>query len=137
MSYAMAMPLQSAIYAALSGDATLTGIVGAAIYDAVPSGTLPTIYVTLGQETVTDKSDQTGSGAEHDINISVVTESAGFSNAKEAAGAISDVLDGADLALSRGRLVALNFHKAKAIRVGTGDQRRIDLTFRARVDDNA
>lgn len=137
MTYALAHPLQAAIFGALSNDPTLTGLVGSAIYDAVPSGVLPPLYVTLGQELAVDKSDQTGAGAEHELNISVVTDSAGFSSAKEAAAAISDALVGADLTLARGTLVALNFHKAKAARVGTGDQRRIDLTFKARVDDSA
>lgn len=136
MTYALSQPLQAAVYQALANDTALAGLVGTAIYDAVPSGSLPSLYVTLGQETVKDKSDQTGAGAEHEFNVSVVTESAGFATAKDAAGAISDVLVDADLSLSRGRLINLSFLRAKAARVGTGDQRRIDLTFRARVDDS-
>ena len=41
------------------------------------------------------------------------------------------------LILTRGTLVALNFYKAKAARVGTGDMRQINLMFRARVADDA
>lgn len=136
MTYALAKPLQTAIYQALTADRALTDLVGTAIYDAVPSGNLPPLYVTLGQETVRDRSDQTGAGAEHELTISVVTDSAGFASAKEAAAAISDRLVDADLPLSRGRLVGLTFLKAKAARTGTGDERRIDLTFKARVDDS-
>jgi F-type H+-transporting ATPase subunit a len=43
---------------------------------------------------------------------------------------------GAPLALSRGRVIGFRFHKAAAARVGTGDTRRIDLIFRARVSDD-
>ena len=51
------------------------------------------------------------------------------------AGAVCDALIDAPLSLVRGRLVSLRFRKAAASRVGTGDTRRIDLTFRARVSD--
>ncbi|MBU0642514.1 MAG: DUF3168 domain-containing protein, partial [Alphaproteobacteria bacterium] len=42
----------------------------------------------------------------------------------------------ADLTLSRGSLVGLYFVSAKARRVQDSDVRRIDLKFRARVEDN-
>jgi hypothetical protein len=48
---------------------------------------------------------------------------------------VSDALIGADMTLERGRLTGLHFYRARARREGTGDVRRIDLTFRARVDD--
>ena len=72
----------------------------------------------------------------HEFPVSVVTESAGFTLAKMAAAAVSDALVNADLSLSRGALVSLNFNKAKAARVGTGDIRQINLIFRARVADD-
>ena len=82
MSYAASGPLQAAVYQALAADADLTALVGAAIYDAVPPGTLPPLYVTLGQELVRDRSDKTGDGAEHEFTVSVVTQTAGFAAAK-------------------------------------------------------
>ena len=135
MSYGGAAALQAAVYQALVADPALGGLVGSAIYDAIPAGTLPGLYVTLGTEETRDRSDQTGGGAEHSLSISVVTDAAGFLAAKEVAAAISDVLIDADLSLARGRLVKLQFHRARARREGTGGVRRIDLTFRARVDD--
>ena len=136
MSYGVSAALQAAVYQALLADGVLTGLVGTDIYDALPSGTLPSLYVTLGPEKVTDLSDKTGSGASHRFIISIVTDSAGFATAKDAAGAVSDALVDADLTLARGVLVALNFLRAKAVRVGTADERRIDLTFRAIVQDD-
>ncbi|WP_375258394.1 DUF3168 domain-containing protein [Citreimonas sp.] len=133
MSYALAAPLQMAVYQRLISDETLDALVGGNVFDAVPQGTLPRLYVALGAETVKDAGDATGAGAWHEFVISVVSENAGFQNAKEAAAAISDALDGADLALSRGRLVGQWFRRAKAAR--EGGQRRIDLTFHARVED--
>ena len=137
MSYGVASALQAAVYECLSQDAALSNLVGSAIYDALPAGSLPPLYVVLGAEDVRDASDKTGGGALHEFTVTVVTESAGFSTAKTAAAAVSDALVDADLTLTRGALVSLNFYKAKAARVGTGDVRQINLIFRARVADDA
>ncbi|MEB8388628.1 DUF3168 domain-containing protein [Rhodobacteraceae bacterium KMM 6894] len=137
MSYAASEALQAAIYQQLSADAGLAALVGIAIYDALPSGTVPPLYVTLGPEDVRDRSDATAGGAWHKFTVSVISEAAGFSSAKLAAAAVSGALVGADLTLSTGHLVALNFDKARARRESGGQLRRIDLTFRARIDDAA
>lgn len=135
MSYGVAAALQAAIYARLTGYAPLTLLVGTAIYDALPPGPLPVLYVVIGAETVRDRSDQTGRGADHEFTVSVVTDTAGFASAKAAAGAVSDALYNANLTLTRGSLVSLNFVRASAARTGTADQRQINLIFRARVAD--
>lgn len=136
MSYGVSAALQTAIYQRLVIDMALGAIVGSNIFDAIPSGMVPPLYVALGPEIARDRSDKTGAGAEHEFTVSVVTEAAGFATAKEAASAVSDALVDADLALDRGTLVSLNFYRAKAVRVGTADVRRIDLTFKARVQDD-
>lgn len=136
MSYGMSAALQEAVYARLIGDAGVAAQVGTAVYDAVPVGDVPTLYVSLGPEDVRERCDKTGGGAEHRLSISVVTREPGFQGAKRAAVAVTDALDGADLTLARGRLVALWFDRARARRVSKGDVRRIDLTFRARVEDD-
>ena len=135
MSYAMTAALQGAVYQTLVEDTALSALVGAHIYDALPQGTLPELYVTLGAETVRDASDATGAGAWHDFNVAVVTDVAGFQVAKTVAAAACDALTGAGLVLERGRLVSLRFLKAKAKRE-SGGLRRIDMTFRARVEDD-
>jgi hypothetical protein len=136
MSYAMSAALQAAVFQRLSGDAALTALVGPAIYDVVPSGSLPSLYVSLGPEEARDASDKTGGGAQHDFTVTVVADDSGFHVAKTVAAAISDALVGADLSLTRGRLVALNFLRARARREGSGQLRRIDLRFRARIEDD-
>lgn len=135
MSYGVSVALQTAVYQALIMDMTLTALVGSDIYDAIPSGAVPSLYVALGPEIARDKSDKTGAGAEHQFTVSVVTDSAGFATAKEAAAAVSDALVNAQLTLNRGTLIALNFYRARAVRVGSADERRIDLTFKALVQD--
>lgn len=136
MSYGASGALQAAVFDRLSADAALGALVGTAIYDALPPGILPSLYVVIGPERVRDRSDKTGRGAEHDFTVSVVTDVAGFAVAKAAAGAVSDALVHAPLDLSRGHLVGLHFVRAVAARVGAGGERQIDLTFRARIDDD-
>lgn len=136
MSYAVSAALQTAIYDHLTGNAALTALVGKAIHDEVPAGKPPGAYVSLGPEEVQDRSDATGDGALHLITISVVSDSAGFQQAKRIAGAVCDALTDAELTLSRGTLVCLRFDRATARRAGAGETRRIDLRFRARVDDD-
>lgn len=136
MSYGVSAALQQGVFERLEGDAVLAGLVGGNIFDAAPTGTPPTTYVSLGPEDVRDASDKTGAGAVHEFTISVVSEGSGFRNAKVVAAAVSDALVDAPLTLTRGRLISLGFLKARAKRVQDGDVRRIDLRFRARVEDN-
>ncbi|MEP1767674.1 MAG: DUF3168 domain-containing protein [Sulfitobacter sp.] len=136
MSYGVSGALQAAIYAALMGDATLTTLVGTAIYDAVPAGDVPDLYVRFGSETVREASDGTGAGAAHTLTVSVITTHPGFASAKAAAAAVSDALHDAPLSLARGRLVSLRFERAVAQRIDSGSGRQIDLRFRARVQDD-
>lgn len=135
MTYALSAGLQKAVYERLAADTVLQSLVGAAIFDAPPAGTIPEIYVSLGPETVSDRSDKTGAGAVHRFTVSVVTDTASFHEAKQAAGAVADALNDAPLVLDRGQLTSLYFQRATARRDRTLARRRIDLTFRASIDD--
>lgn len=134
MSYGMAAALQAAVYQRLLADAGVSALAGVAVYDALPSGSMPQTYVTLGPEDVRDRSDRDGPGAEHRFTVSVFSDGAGFAAVKLLSAAVTDALVGAELSLSRGRLVGLWFERATA-RL-SGGARRIDLRFRARVEDN-
>ena len=54
--------------------------------------------------------------------------------AKTVAAAVSQVLLAGGMTLGTGHLVSVNFQRAVAQRLDEGAVRRIDLTFRARVD---
>lgn len=137
MSYGASTALQSALYAYLQEDPDINAQVDGAIFDALPSGELPETYVLLGEEEVRDASSVSGGGSEHRVVISVITDQAGFAKAKDTAGAISEALERADLTLGRGHLVGLWFYRAQARRSGrAGRQRRIDLRYRARIENN-
>jgi len=129
MSYAAAPALQQAVFQHLTAWPALAGV---AIYDAVPPNVTGT-FVLIGPEEARDQSDKTGAGAEHQMVISVITDATGFLSIKTIAADISDALINAALTLSQGRLVSLLFLRASARRIEEGETRRIDLTFRARV----
>lgn len=136
MSYGVGAALQEAVYTALQADVTLNALVGKDIYDQLPVGKVPALFVSLGPETVRDKSDKDGNGAEHRLMVSVIGDARGFAKVKAVAAAVNDVLVDADVSLSRGRLVYLRFDRAVAKRDGRKNMRRVDLRFVARVEDN-
>ena len=135
MTYVLAAGLQEAVFQRLSASAAVSGLVGGAVFDAAPEGRLPPLYVALGPEDAVERSDKTGRAARHQFTISIVSEKAGFHLAKQLAGAVEEALTDGSVTLSRGRLVSLMFYKARARRVGSGARRRIDMQFRALVDD--
>jgi hypothetical protein len=135
MTYALSAALQVAIYRRLRDGAALAGVVGEAIFDAPPGGQVPPLYISIGPEAVTDRSDKTGAGAIHRVTITVVATTASFLDAKQAAGAVCDALGAAPLTLDRGEMTSLGFLRAQARRERNGTGRRIDLIFRASLSD--
>ena len=94
MTYAVAHALQAALFARLQADAPLAALIGPHLYDALPPGPLPSLYVAIGPEVASDRSDGTGQGAEYDLVLSVVSGADGFATAKAAASAVCDALGG-------------------------------------------
>ena len=131
MSYQAAAALQAAVFARLSGFPALAGV---SIVDALPPGTAPGSFVLIGPEQVVDQSDKTGGGAEHRFEVAVISDASGFVSAKTLAGAVSEALVDAGLTLATGRLVSIGFLRATARRLDGGALRRIDMTFRARIE---
>ncbi|UFM66678.1 DUF3168 domain-containing protein [Paracoccus sp. MA] len=137
MSYLGTAALQAAVYRVLREDAALHELVGDAIYDAMPVAAPAGPYVSLGPEEVRDAGDMTAAGAVHDFVVSVLSgaeAAGGFGAVKAAAVAVSEALETAEIALHRGRLAGLWFLRARARRAENGAGRRVDLTFRARID---
>lgn len=136
MTYAVSEALQKAVYTTLINAAPLTSLVSGAIYDASPTGAVPGLYISLGPEEVRARNDMTGRGAEHRFTVNVVSDADGFLTAKVVAGAVCDALQDAVPTLDRGRIVSLNFDRARARRIGLDERRQIELRFIARVEDN-
>lgn len=131
MSYAAAAALQAALYSRLSAYPALSGV---SIVDAMPPGTAPGTFVIIGPEQVLDQSDTSGAGAEHRFEVAIISDATGFLTAKTVAGAVSQAVVDAPLSLGTGRLVSISFLRATARRLDEGSARRIDMTFRARIE---
>ena len=139
MSYVYSAGLQAAIYQRLAGDAALGNLIGTAIYDAPlePGQEQATPdHITLGEEQVRANNTNTSQGAVHDFSVTVHSGRDGFDTVKQIAGAVCAALVDAPLALSRGRLVAMRFLRAKAERGPAPQKRRVSLLFRAVVDQD-
>ncbi|MGR3485925.1 MAG: tail completion protein gp17 [Paracoccaceae bacterium] len=121
--------LQAAIHAALSAP----GAVAAPVRDGAPPGAAPPVHVSIGPGTVTDASDASGSGSDHRPVVSVHAQTDGFAAAHAVAAQVRAALVAAP-PVAGARVVAWGFVRAAARRDRAGD-RRIDLTFRARLDD--
>ncbi|WP_299838577.1 DUF3168 domain-containing protein [uncultured Paracoccus sp.] len=137
MSYAAGAALQAAVYRQLRADPALAGLVGDAIFDAMPVEAPGGTYVALGPDEARDAGDMTGRGSRHDFIVSVLSGaegSGGFREVKAVAGAVAEALETSRLDLERGHLAGLWFLRARALRVENGAGRRVDLTFRARID---
>lgn len=137
MSYGASFALQEAVYSALAGSAALATLVGARIYDAAPHADAPDapagVFVTLGDERVSDWSAQGLSGAIHDFAVTVHGSDEGFAAAKVAAEAVSAAILGSLPPLSQGRVATADFRGARARRERTGG-RAIELRFRFRIE---
>jgi len=136
MTYALAWPLQQAVFARLAADPAVSALLADRIYDAAPQvAGLSGVYATLGDEEVEDWSTATDHGAEHRIAITVHAPRAGFAEAKQAAGAIADALLDAPLAPARGHVVWIGFVDAETRRSEDDALREIALRFRVLVED--
>ena len=137
MSYAATAALQAAVYQVLREDDALHALVGDAIYDAMPVAAPAGTYVSLGPEEVRDAGDMTAAGSQHDFVVSVLSGSedgGGFGPVKAAAAAVVAALEDGALTLEHGHLAGLWFVAARARRSDGGAGRRVDMTFRARID---
>lgn len=128
MSYRCAAAVQGAIFARLASEA------GVPVFDAMPPGLVPETYVLIGAEEVRDASDRTGAGADHRVTIGVVSQGTGFLAAKELAARLSVAMEDGSFEMEEGRIVQVRFQRAVARRYDGGSMRRIDLTFRIRVE---
>lgn len=135
MTYALAATLQTAVYERLSNDAAVAAEVATAIFDAPPAGQVPDVYVVIGQEDVRDRSDATHRMAEHRFIVSVHGTLTGYLALKRAAAAVDKALTSGGLSLAAGKLVSLRFLRARARRGSSANSRRVDMTFRAVLDD--
>lgn len=104
---AAALELQKAVFAALAGNVTLTGLLGGArIYDHAPAN-VPFPYVTFGRATLHDWGTATEDGCEHLFSIHVWSRAKGRSEAVTIMDAIQEILHDGALTLAGHYLINL------------------------------
>lgn len=131
MSYAVSAAVQKAMYEALVADPPV-----GAIFDGAPEGEVPDTYAVIGAEDVRDRSSMDARLSEHRAIVTVYGAEAAFSSTKLMAGAICDRMLAGLPNLDRGRVVSIEFIRARARRVTSNAQRRIEMTFRLIVEDD-
>ena len=122
--------LQSAVFAALSGDAALQSLISTRIFDAVPrDAAFP--YAVLGDGKETNWDTATEEGSEHEFTVTAWSRNGGHKEAKSVADAVRFVLNGATLSLNGHALVDLRFLDCDYARDTDGETYSATLRFRA------
>lgn len=141
MTYAMAWPLQQAVFATLCESALCEQHFNGQIFDApLPFGSEAApegLYLIIGDEEVEDWSTGSDRGAVHLISLNIHAPRRGFAEAKQAAADISDALLNAEIVLTRGRVVNVRFVDANTHREEADQLRRIEMRFRFTLEDTA
>lgn len=131
MPLAAEWSLQKAVFAALSADATLSGLIGAGrIHDDAPQQTVFP-YLTLGQSTARDWSTATDEGAEHVLTLHVWSRAAGKKEAHAIMRALRQALHDQSLTLEDHRLVNLRHDFSETARDPDGETVHGIVRFRA------
>ena len=122
--------LQSAVFAALTADATLQSLIDTRLYDAVPlNPTFP--YAVLGDGKETNADTATEEGSEHQFNVTVWSQGGGHQESKSIADAVRFRLNNATLSLDGHALVDLRFQDCEYARESDGQTYSATLSFRA------
>ncbi|QIE54508.1 DUF3168 domain-containing protein [Pikeienuella piscinae] len=139
MTMALSAPLQRALFERLTTAPELATLHGR-IHDDAPhrsrdAGGEP--YITLGDETISPWNTATDSGAAHEAVIRVYAPQRGFLAVKEIAAVIVALIEANPPKPERGVIVTHEFSGARTRREENGALRRIDLTFRFVIEDDA
>jgi hypothetical protein len=123
--------LQQSIFAKLTNDAPLLGLLGGArLYDDVPQrADFP--YLTFGQTLVRDWSTGTDDGNEHVLTLHVWSQARGKKETHEIMGALRTVLHDQSLTLSGHRLINLRHEHSEARRDPDGETIHGIVRYRA------
>lgn len=133
--------LQSAVYTALTGDATLTGLLDGAndgVFDAIPEGDTAQKYVLLGEGF--DGADHTFGRRGHDVLLTIhcfvedTNKQRGNKAVLDIANRVIAVLDGASLAVGGHTLVTLEMESSQTL-PRDGLWRHVVAEFRALLED--
>ncbi|MFV0244906.1 MAG: DUF3168 domain-containing protein [Qingshengfaniella sp.] len=136
MSYRDAGDLQAAIHARLTGDTALMALVAGAVFDAVPEGRAPDVYLALGAEEVTETRDHDGAIMRHRIDLSAIGKAESFAQVKAVAAAAEAALRAAPLTAPGLNIMDMWLERVRATRGKHPARRRIDMRITVLLDQN-
>lgn len=126
------LPLQTALFAALTAPGVLPASVGGRVFDAPPENA-PTPYVSLGDcQVLPDKAGCIDGTICYPI-IDVWSTYKGYKEAKEIAAAILAKLDDQPPVVDGFAVIVFEIHNYMPLRDPDGITRRVSMTFRALV----
>ena len=126
--------LQEAVFETLSGDATLTAMLGGAkVYDGAPRNA-EAPYVHLGEATARDWSTATEAGTEVTFAVVAWSREPGREECLQIAERVVALLHDAALVLDGNRLVNLRHLSTETAREEKPQGRRALVRFRARIE---
>lgn len=131
------LALQQAVFAHLVASDDIKDIVDdpPRVFDTAPRGAhFP--YIVIGEDRQSDWSTATEKGSEHRLTIHVWSRSPGAKEARVAAQAVSDALDGAALTVAGFTLFNLRWLAGETLRENDGETIHAQLTFRAVLEEN-
>ena len=127
--------LQQAIFAKLTASEAVASAVGERVFDMPPRDTVfPCITIGDGGESNWDTATEAGS--QHSLAVHVWSRAGGHKQAKLAAEAVRETLDGAALTLGGHALIDLRYLSAEFAREADGETFRATLKFRAVTEPN-
>lgn len=132
-----ALSLQRAVFSALTASEDIKDIVDdpPRVFDTVPRGAaFP--YIVIGDDQQFDWSTATEKGSEHRLTIHVWSRAPGAKEARVAAQAVVDALDGAALVVPGFTLVNLRWLEGETLRENDGETIHGQIKFRAVVEEN-
>lgn len=126
-------PLQEAIYARLTGDAALMGLVSG-VFDEVPEAT-PYPYVVLGETTENRDEAHDRSGVDAAVVLHIWSRYRGYAEAAGILREIDRLLHHADLAVDGFQKVSIFSEQHQFIRDPNPDLRRAIVRYRCWLEE--
>jgi hypothetical protein len=123
--------LQQSIFARLTADAALNGLLGGPrVHDDLPQAS-PFPYISFGHSLVRDWSTGSEDGSEHVVTLHVWSQGKGKKEAHEIMDAVRSALHDQALSLAGHRLVNLRHELSEARREPDGDTTHGIVRYRA------
>ena len=126
--------LQKAVFTALDGDVTLSGLV-TGVYNHVPQDTaFP--YVKFGKLSASDWSTKTNAGIRGEFNIDVFSQNRGSKEALAIMIEIKRILDGSALSMTGCSMISMKYNSTSVSHLGDGVTWQGNISFDSLIQES-